>query len=220
VPLISPLGFCFALPLPHLQDGTLVARPEKPQEEPVLSCAELAWLNDQDAMINKTMATWVAFHVYHLVARNDLSVMATYVDLEKGRVTSVPIEGGQYVRLHAASHAAQPMIVPVTAPLVIAEPPAEIDPNAVPCPDCERTLIRGTTTQDGVELAVLFCECGYHEAGCPRCMGQVRRVDDGPVPQLLCDDCRWQADIPEAYRGLNATLTEVTIGHEDDGVEA
>lgn len=221
VPLLSPLGFCFGLPLPHLQDGTLVARRQKkPSAEPEFSCAELAWLGEQDALINKMVATWVAYHVFHLIVRNDLAVMATYVDLKTGRVSSSPIEGGQYVRLHASSSCAgQPPITPVATP-VMAEPTAEIDPNAVQCPDCEELMTRGTTTRDGVELAVLFCRCGRHEEGCPRCLGQVRRVEH-PVPHLICDECRWRADIPAAYRNPEAVeLTEVTVGYEEGGPEA
>jgi hypothetical protein len=220
VPLLSPLGFCFALPLPHLQDGTLVARQERPRAEPALSCAELSWLSEQDAMINKMMATWIAFHVYHLVARNDLEVVATYVDLKTGRVVSSPIEGGQVARIHASSRTAPPVLVPATTPAVMAEPPAEIDPNTVTCPDCEGTLTHGTTTRDGVELTVLFCQCGYLEACCPRCLGSVQRVDDGPVPQLVCDDCHWHANIPEAFWTNAPELTEVVIGYNEAEPEA
>lgn len=219
-PLLSPLGFCFGVPLPHLQDGTLVARRERPAEGSALSCADLTWMGEQDALINKMMATWVAHHVFHLIVRQDLTVMATYVNLGTGRVSSSLIEGGQYVRLHASSsRPAQPPITPITQPPV-AEPAAEIDPNAVQCPDCEEIMTRGVTTRHGVELAVLFCRCGHHEEGCPRCMGQVRRVDNGPVPRMVCDECRWQAEIPEAYRNLDAVeLTEVAIDYEEDEAE-
>jgi PRTRC genetic system ThiF family protein len=94
-PLLSPLGYCLGLPLPHLQEPSLLLDRERPQ--PDLSCAELTLLGEQSAMINRVMATWIGVYLYRLLQSRDLGWSGSWINLETGVVKSTPITGGRLV---------------------------------------------------------------------------------------------------------------------------
>ena len=64
-PLLSPLGYCIGLPLPHLQEPSLLMDRDRPPVD--LSCADLNLLGEQSAMINRAIATWIGLYLYRLL---------------------------------------------------------------------------------------------------------------------------------------------------------
>ncbi len=214
-PLLSPLGYCVGLPLPHLQEPTLVRERDRPapRQDEALSCAELTLLGEQDQVINKVMAIRVSWLLYRLLHSRDLDVMATYVEMESGGARSVPITKGRLVRIQQEPAPQQ------TPPQDITEAPdrPELDTDTMVCPNCpDRILVEGTNVVDGVTVRVLFCDnCGFHHQGCPECLGEIRRREEvptngEPVPAWTCLDCTWQQAIPEQYRG-DTPLNEIVL---------
>lgn len=96
-PLLSPLGYCLALPLPHIQEPSLLRDRPRPAADARLSCAELTALAEQSAMVNRLMATWLGLYAYRLLQSRDLSLMASFLDGQTGSVRSVPITDGRTV---------------------------------------------------------------------------------------------------------------------------
>jgi PRTRC genetic system ThiF family protein len=189
-PLLSPLGYCTALPLPHLQEPGLLAERDRPDID--LSCAELGLLAEQSAMINRTMATWLGVYLYRLLQSRDLDMMATWVDLAGGSVRSIPISGGRWVKPE------KPRRIPVR----VAALPTPAAPETPVCPECgEAHLVEGVNDYYGAIIAVRFCDhCTYRVEGCPDCWGELeestRRDDRGqPVPVIRCLECHWNGDL-------------------------
>lgn len=210
-PLLSPLGYCTALPLPHLQEPGLLAERDRPDID--LSCAELGLLAEQSAMINRTMATWLGVYLYRLLQGRDLELMATWVNLAGGSVRSNPIRGGRLVKPD------KPRRIPVRV-AALPPPPAAPEPTAAEtCPECgEAHLIEGTNDYYGATIAVRFCDhCTYRVEGCPECWGELeestRQDDQGqPVPVIRCRECHWSGDLTrDIPRGRDLT------GAGDDG---
>ena len=85
---------CFALPLPSLQQPSLLAA----MPPPPMDCAEAVEAGDQSPTINQVMATLVLEIVRRLLA-GTLSWMAVYVDLEIGTLRPVLIEPKTVARM-------------------------------------------------------------------------------------------------------------------------
>jgi hypothetical protein len=205
-PVLSPLGYCLSLPLPHLQEPSLLVRPEPATAED-LSCADLTLLEEQSAMINRAMATWLGVYAYRLLQSRDLDLMATYLNLRTGATQSTPIVGGRVIPMKpaalAAPAAAQPPLTP--EPVLAVQPPADLDGPAG-CPDCGAELIDGQIVRLGVLIGVRFCAlCTYRAEVCPACgleepyEDQIE-LDRTFVPVLLCDNCGWYEPLPPEFR--------------------
>ncbi len=215
-PLLSPLGVCTGLPLPHLQEPSLLMRPERLIADD-LSCAELTELEEQSAMINRIIATWIGVYLYRLLQSRDLDLMATYLNLRTGVVRSTPITTGRVVRPEPAPQrvpaitgqrlpeATQPE---TTGPAIQLQPPHDqanrTDVDG--CPTCGGEIIDGQTNWQGVLIGVRFCaQCEYREEVCPACrLGELVEEEvefDGViVPAVCCTHCDWYAPIPTEYQ--------------------
>lgn len=181
-PQLSPLGFCVGLPLPHLQEPSLIQRPEtRPALD--LSCADLTLLGEQSAMINRVMATWIGVYLYRLLQSRDLDLMATQLNLRVGTASSTAITGGRVIAPELPPSLRRALPAPV-------EPePAATLPAADQCPECGDELIFGRTSLQGVEVRVRFCRnCAYREECCPVCEGEIA-VEVGEV---YCLECNWR----------------------------
>lgn len=196
-PLLSPLGFCTGVPLPHIQDPTLLQERER-QGIDNLSCADLTLLEEQSAMINRTMATWVGIYLYRLLQSRDLRMMATHINLDVGATRSTLITTGRLVKPALAQ---RPAVQRTQAhPLEDGEAPND---NA--CPVCGSEVIEGTVQQRGVLIGVRFCsQCTWREEGCPECgheIGDIQLENDDHqiVPALGCVNCGWSHAIPEQF---------------------
>lgn len=183
-PLLSPLGYCTHLPLPHIQEPSLLAEREGPPVD--LSCAELTVLEEQSAMINRLMAGWAGVYLYRLLQSRDLTMQATWLNLATGRVRSVPIKQGRTVLPE------RPRRIPVTA---------QRDAPGIQCPTCGGQLISGQDEWQGVLVGVRFCtDCHYREEVCPVCEAEIVEemieVGGRGVTGLVCvDNCGWQEAI-------------------------
>lgn len=196
-PLLSPLGFCIGIPFPHIQDPTLLQARER-QGLDTLSCADLTLLEEQSAMINRTMATWIGIYLYRLLQSRDLSMMATHVNLDAGVTRSTLITTGRLVKPALAQR-----------PAVQRTQPRQLEEGAAPgdnaCPVCGSEMIEGTVEQRGVLIGVRFCsECTWREEGCPECgheIGDIQLENDEHqiVPALGCVNCGWSHAIPEQF---------------------
>jgi len=195
-PQLSPLGYCTALPLPHIQEPGLLAPPPRPVEEETLSCAELGLLGEQSAMINRQMAGWIGVYLYRLFQSRDLDFMATWLDLAGGAARSTPVSDGKMHapirRILPAANNTPPTRIPVNNTVDI--PPL--------CPECEEGhLVTGQDDFYGIIIPVRFCDhCTYRVEGCPECWGEIStgtRVDlDGnPVTIAYCTECGWRQDL-------------------------
>ena len=191
-PLLSPLGFCTDLPLPHLQEPTLLTDRDRPPAEENLSCAELTALAEQSAMINRLMATWVGIYLYRLLQSRDLTSMATFVNAQSGMTRSIPITGGRIV------FPERPQPAPPSEPTA----PAEPQPGHG-CPVCGGEIIRGQDEWQGVLIHVNFCaQCNWREEGCPECRGEIAEteieLETGEVVSGIgCTNCDWCQPIQE-----------------------
>jgi hypothetical protein len=186
-PQLSPLGFCTDLPLPHLQEPSLLA--DRPRPEVNLSCAELTALVEQSAMINRLMATWVGIYLYRLLQSRDLTSMATFINVDSGVTRSLPITGGRIV---FPKRPAPPATLESTTP----------DPEpGHRCPVCGGEIITGQDEWQGVLIHVEFCaHCNWREEGCPQCQGEIVETEitlesGGVTPGLACTTCDWRRPV-------------------------
>jgi hypothetical protein len=192
-PLLSPLGYCVGIPLPHLQEPSLLMERERPAGDVDLSCADLTLLAEQSAMINRAMATWLGVYLYRLLQSRDLDMMATYLSL-RGTTRSTLITHGQLVRPE------RPHTQRLTdGPGIQADEEEPLQEDV--CPECGGELIAGQDEWLGVLIGVRFCEaCPFREEGCPECGGEidedVAQIDGALVPVVRCWDCTWQEPIP------------------------
>jgi PRTRC genetic system ThiF family protein len=202
-PLLSPLGYCLGLPLPHLQEPSLLLERERPlrqaQDRPPvdLSCADLRLLEEQSAMINRAMATWLGLYLYRLLQSRDLTWTSSWLNLSSGVTRSVPITGGRVVA------PARPRPGPVPAPLPPPAAPQAPEPETLPCPLCGGEIITGEDDWTGVRVGVRFCDsCNYREEVCPECGSEIAEaqsvIEADPRPAILCLACGWHALIPAA----------------------
>jgi len=220
-PLLSPLGYCIGLPLPHIQEPTLLmdrARPQ-PADDALasegLSCADLTLLGEQSAMINRLMATWLGLYLYRLLQSRDLDVMSTFINAQAGVTRSTPITGGRVVKPERPQRAQIPIrtageAAPAEVMALRAEPvPEGVEGQDEACPNCGGEIIEGQDEWHGVLIAVRFCaDCTFREEVCPECGGEIAEdafdIDGSGdfVPVIYCQDgCEWQASVPPAYRG-------------------
>jgi PRTRC genetic system ThiF family protein len=202
-PLLSPLGYCIGLPLPHIQEPTLLmdrARPQPVDES--LSCAELTLLGEQSAMINRLMATWLGLYLYRLLQSRDLDVMSTFINAQAGVTRSTPITGGRVVKPERPQRAQIPIRTAgeeATAEVMALR--AESQDEA--CPNCGGEIIEGQDEWQGILIHVSFCaECHWREEGCPHCQGELVETEielesGEEVPGLGCANCDWHEPIPE-----------------------
>lgn len=198
-PLLSPLGFCTDLPLPHLQEPGLLADRDRPLRqaqdgapaEENLSCAELTALAEQSAMINRLMATWVGIYLYRLLQSRDLNMMATFVNLRTGVTRSTAIAGGRVVFPKRREQPAAP------------EPGTAGPEPGQGCPVCGGEIVTGQDEWQGILIHVNFCTaCNWREEGCPHCQGEIVEeeieLESGEVvPGLGCANCDWHQPIRE-----------------------
>ncbi len=208
-PLLSPLGYCTGVPLPHLQEPTLLMDRDKALRQaqeasqdsaPIdLSCADLNLLGEQSAMINRTMATWIGVYLYRLLQSRDLCWSGSWINLEAGVTQSTPIANG---RLVAPS---RPQRIPVATPpepATLDTPPlAVLDPEVMSCPDCGGEIIQGQDEWTGVLIGVRFCDtCTYREEFCAECGGTIveaqAMVDNELRPAIHCLDCGRREPVP------------------------
>lgn len=195
-PLLSPLGYCIALPLPHLQEPGLLLDRERPPVD--LSCADLNLLGEQSAMINRAMATMIGLYLYRLLQSRDLCWQSSWLNLETGAIKSNPINNGRVVA------PTPPHRIPVTTPdqpRPLVAPLAVLDPEATVCPHCDGTLIQGEDEWSGVLVGVRFCDtCTFREEFCRECGGQIveaqSMIDNEPQPTIYCMECGWHEPIP------------------------
>lgn len=186
-PQLSPLGYCVALPLPHLQEPSLIQRPEG-QKVIDLSCADLTLLGEQSAMINRVMATWLGVYLYRLLQSRDLDLRATHLNLRVGTVSSTPITGGRVITPEPLIRLRQTAL-PALPPVAGVEEPVTAFPLEDQCPDCGDELIFGRTSVQGVEVRVRFCRhCAYREEFCPLCEGEIVVEAN----EVACQECDWR----------------------------
>lgn len=197
-PLLSPLGYCIGLPLPHIQEPSLLLDRERPPVD--LSCADLNLLGEQSAMINRAMATMTGLYLYRLLQSRDLSWQSSWLNLETGLTKSNPITGGRVVA------PSPPQRLPVTTPdqpdPLTVTPPDVLDPEATVCPLCEGALIQGEDEWSGVLVGVRFCDsCTFREEFCPECGGSIveaqSMIEHEPQPAISCMECGWHEPIPD-----------------------
>lgn len=107
-PLLSPLGFAYALPLPSIQNPDLIKkeRPVDISAEDDLSCADLTALGVQARTINKMMATWIDVYLEQMLVSKNLKMMATELDQRAGMVHSRLINYGEIIPLNTAEEQA------------------------------------------------------------------------------------------------------------------
>lgn len=77
------------LPAPNIQQPSLLLPNVSPK--PVPSCAEAIEAEEQSPVINQAMATLVLDMVYKL-GRGELDIMASYIDLGSGTLSTVPAD--------------------------------------------------------------------------------------------------------------------------------
>ena len=189
-PLLSPLGYCTALPLPHLQEPSLLQ--DRPRPESVdLSCAELTALGEQSAMVNRAMATWLGVYLYRLLQSRDLDLMATFLNLRTGTTRSASITDGR-------------IVLPERPRSLWQGIEATSDEADDRCPQCGAEVIAGEDEWQGVLIQVRFCTaCPWREDLCPQCGGEIdddeAEVEGQVVPVIRCWDCDWQEVIPNAH---------------------
>jgi hypothetical protein len=195
--LISPLGYCIGLPLPHLQEPSLLLERERPPID--LSCADLNLLGEQSAMINRAMATMMGLYLHRLLQSRDLCWQSSWLNLETGVTKSNPINRGRLVA------PTPPQRIPVTTPdqprLLAAPSPAIQDPEAAVCFHCGGAIIQGEDEWSGVLVGVRFCDsCTFREEFCPECGGVIVEaqlmIDNEPQPSITCMQCGWHEPIP------------------------
>ncbi len=210
-PQLSPLGYCMALPLPHIQEPSLIiARAQPPPPDEALSCAELTTLGDQSAMINRVMATWIGIYLYRLLKECNLDIHSTFTNILTGVTRSTPISHGTTI---SVSDVAQQTVPPQRVQALV--PPHLIEGEDAPdrCPDCEHgVLIDGEDQVAGVLVRIRFCDtCTYSTHVCPECGGQIITNeinldpdDDGADTEELircletlvyCDECEWSMEV-------------------------
>jgi len=63
-----------------------------------VSCADLTLLDVQGLMTNRAMATFVSQYLYRLVVTRTLDIFMTFVDLNSGNVSSLPITKNDIAR--------------------------------------------------------------------------------------------------------------------------
>jgi PRTRC genetic system ThiF family protein len=207
-PLLSPLGYCIGLPLPHLQEPGLLMDRERPSID--LSCADLNLLGEQSAMINRAMATWIGLYLYRLLQSRDLCWSSSWLNLETGLVRSGSISGGRVVA------PTPPQRITVTTPET---PPPE--PETMGCPNCGGTIIQGEDEWAGVRVGVRFCDtCTFREEFCPECGGTIveaqSMIDNEPIPSIYCMDCGWHEPIPPQSAPAPTAVTP----EDEEAVEA
>lgn len=147
-PLLSPLGFALALPLPSYQNPDLIApEAESAQSQAGLSCADLVAQEVQSRTINKMMAAWIDVYCERLLITRDLRIMSTQIDQRSGAVYSTPISGGQVVEL-----------APAQGPTGLFDDEPD-DENQPGCPECGEALIHGYDILDDEEgeVEIVFC---------------------------------------------------------------
>jgi hypothetical protein len=220
-PLLSPLGYCTGVPLPHIQEPGLLVERDRPLRQALrqaqeasqdaalrqalrqaeeasqdataaerLSCAELTLLEEQSAMINRMMATWLGAYVYRLLQSRDLDLRASYINLRTGMVRSEPITGGRVVMPE------KPQRVPVQVRRIQEE---DDDPADEPtCPNCgSDQIIEGQDELCGELIDVIFCgHCPWRELRCPGCGEEICddavEMDGHMQPAYCCvGDCGW-----------------------------
>lgn len=185
-PRLSPLGYCLSLPLPHLQEPSLLQDRLRPPTEN-LSCAELTALGEQSAMINRAMATWLGVYSYRLLQSRDLDLRATFLNLKTGMTRSIPISEGRVVLPE------RPRLRPLRP----------VPADHAGCPDCGGQRISGEDTWQGVIVGVRFCaDCPWRAWVCPLCGGDLSEEgleENGQlIPFLSCDACDWQTEVLDA----------------------
>jgi PRTRC genetic system ThiF family protein len=181
-PQLSPLGYCVGLPLPHLQEPTLLmARPQPPAREAV-SCAELG---EQSLLINRAMAHWLGVYLFRLLQSRDLDLMRTHVNLQAGVTRSEAILDGQ-------------VILPVVDRASRSVEAAEVAADA--CPVCGGEVVQGQDSHGGVIFEVAFCtRCDWRQEACPVCGGDIEEDElelEGQMQTVIrCLDCDWAEPI-------------------------
>jgi PRTRC genetic system ThiF family protein len=220
-PLLSPLGYCTGVPLPHIQEpGLLVERDRQAQGAgDNLSCAELTLLEEQSAMINRMMATWLGAYLYRLLQSRDLDLKASYINLRTGTVRSEPITGGRVVVPEKPEH------VPVQVRQIQQEEGYDDDPDVLTCPNCgSNQVIEGQDELYGELVDVVFCgHCPWRELRCPGCGEEICEdeieVDGHMQPAYCCvGDCGWYV-LQTPQRQEEAAETE-TAAVEEGAQEA
>jgi PRTRC genetic system ThiF family protein len=185
-PLLSPLGYCTHLPLPHIQEPGLVRRPPARlavNDDP--SCADLTLLEEQGAMVNRTAANLIGIYLYRLLQSRDLDSMGAFFNLRSLVVENMPIAGGRLVR------PPRPALSP---------PAAALDGAIGGCPDCGSQLITGEAGWQGVRVVRNFCDtCDWEQYACPDCGVEIRADDD----RIRCDACGWDEPLREYGRPDN-----------------
>jgi PRTRC genetic system ThiF family protein len=203
-PLLSPLGYCTGVPLPHIQEPGLLVERDHPLQQAQdaalrqaqdaaaanLSCAELTLLEEQSAMINRMMATWLGTYLYRLLQSRDLDLKASYINLRTGMVRSEPITGGRVVIPET------PQRVPAASRRIQQEEGYE--PDELTCPNCGSSqVIEGQDELYGELVDVVFCgHCDWRELRCPACGEEIAddvvAVDGHGQPAYCCvGDCGW-----------------------------
>lgn len=89
---VDPLGFCSAIPAPHLQEPALLQPDAAPDmDRATLSCAELAARGEQSLGINAMVAAIAAQYVEEWLVERIIRNTATYFSLSPATVRSDPI---------------------------------------------------------------------------------------------------------------------------------
>jgi PRTRC genetic system ThiF family protein len=171
-PLISPLGYCTHLPLPHIREPGLVRRPPGRPVDDDLSCADLTLRQEQGAMVNRTAANLIGVYLSRLLQSRDLDSMGAFFNLRTLALENMPIAGGRLVRPPRPA-------LPAAAP-----------GGAAACPnDCGGRTITGEVDWLGVRVVRVFCDtCDWEQYACPDCGDEIR-PDEG---QIRCDACGWR----------------------------
>jgi PRTRC genetic system ThiF family protein len=165
-PLISEFGDCVALPLPSVQEPSLLEPETPPLEEEGLSCADLTLLNLQARTINYQMAAWLDIFVERLIISHDLDVMGVYLNQTSGVTYSVPISDG--ILVEESNAASYPAGYPANQ--------ADEDEDIVPCPQCGTPVITGDNMLNGQIHRLVFC---------PACNWEIWLEPDEPVTEEL-----------------------------------
>ena len=154
-PLLSPLGFCTDLPLPHLQEPGLLAdrdgglrhlQQDRLSAEEDLSCAELTALAEQSAMINRLMATWVGIYLYRLLAKPGPG--------SEGHLRQLAHRSDPQ---HSPSPAAGSSFRSGGSNRLAPEPAAVESEPGQGCPVCGGEIIAGQDEWQGILIHVNFC---------------------------------------------------------------
>lgn len=155
-PVLSPLGFAYALPFPSVQAPELIAEETaEPDAGEVLSCAELVERDVQARTINKMMACWIDVFLERLIVSRDLRMMGVELDQRSGNAVSLPITDG--------------VVREVKETVKLESYPAGYPANdddvvEMECPGCGAELIEGhdILDDDEGEVEIVFCNiCGF-----------------------------------------------------------